>query len=66
MQLEDKHPYHGVYRPLVYDLQDRNWIPPIEINKLSKCKAIKQKTGYQLLMFFMGKHSLKKFNSNEI
>ena len=39
LRLDKKYPFHGAYGKLTYDLHDKNWIPHIEINHPSNCKA---------------------------
>ena len=52
IKLDDKFPFHGAHGRLTYDFHDKNWIPHIEINNSSKCKADTKKKGYQKISFF--------------
>ena len=47
IKLDDKFPLHGAPRRLTYNLRDQNWIPPIELNNPSNCKADTKHKGYQ-------------------
>ena len=60
IKLDDKFPFHGAHGRLTYDLHDKNWIPHIEINNPSKCKADTKIEGYQEIMFFDWKIQLEK------
>ena len=51
IRLDEKFQCHGAHGRLIYDLHDKNWIPHIEINNPSNCKADTKKQGYQEIMF---------------
>ena len=59
IKLDYKFSYEGANGSLSYDLHDKNWIPFIEINKPSNCKANTKIKGYQEEMFLIGKFNWK-------
>ena len=60
IRLDDKYPFHGAHGRLAYDLQNKNWIPHVGINKPSNCKADTKNKGYQEIIFFDSKIQLEK------
>ena len=60
IKLDEKYPYNGAHGRLTYDIHDNHWIPHIEINNLSNCKANTKNKGYHEIMFFDWKIKLDK------
>ena len=56
IKLDDKHAFQGAHGGLTYDLHVNIWIPHIEINNPSNCKADTQKKVIKKkCFFFIGK-----------
>ena len=60
LRVDNKFLFHGAHERITYDLHDKNWIPHIEINNPSNCKANTKIKGYQEKTFFDWKIQLEK------
>ena len=60
IRLDNKFSFQGAHGRLIYDLQDKNWIPHIGINNPLNCKADTKNKRYQEIMLFDWKIQLEK------
>ena len=60
IRLDRNFPFHGTHKRLIYDLNDKHWIPHIGISNPSNCKADTKNKGYQEIKFFDWKKQLEK------
>ena len=60
IKLDEKYPYNGAHGRLIFDIQDKHWIPHIGLNNPSNYKADSKNKSYQEIMFFDWKIQLEK------